>query len=242
MPEPAAGHPPFLHEAAAGIRTIVEEPNVRVIIGLYGCQTLVAGALRVFIVVIAFQLLDTGNAGVGFLNSATGIGGLVGALATHRDRQPLPPGDGFRRRRRPLGPADRPDRDLAEPMARPDHARRRRGRQHDRRRRCLHAPPACGSRRGARSRLRRPAERSARDGRARQPCSPPRWSPCLGARATLVVAGAFLPVAADRLPAARCAIDRAVAGAVAGARGAARRRTRSSSRCRCRRSSGWPRS
>lgn len=81
-PDPNAKHPPFLHEAAAGIRTIVEEPNVRVIIGLYGCQTLVAGALRVFIVVMAFQLLDTGNAGVGFLNSATGIGGILGAVAT----------------------------------------------------------------------------------------------------------------------------------------------------------------
>ncbi len=81
-PDPTAKHPPFLHEAAAGIRTIVEEPNVRVIIGLYGCQTLVAGALRVFIVVMAFQLLDTGDAGVGFLNSATGIGGVLGAVAT----------------------------------------------------------------------------------------------------------------------------------------------------------------
>ena len=81
-PTPAAGHPPFLHQASAGIRTIVKEPNVRVIVGVYGCQTLVAGALRVFIVVMAFQLLDTGNAGVGFLNSATGIGGVVGALAT----------------------------------------------------------------------------------------------------------------------------------------------------------------
>jgi MFS family permease len=81
-PDPSAVHPPFLHQATAGIRTIVKEPNVRVIIGLYGCQTLVAGALRVFIVVMAFQLLDTGNAGVGFLNSATGIGGVVGALAT----------------------------------------------------------------------------------------------------------------------------------------------------------------
>jgi MFS family permease len=77
-----ASHPPFLHQAAAGIRTIVKEPNVRVIVGLYGCQTLIAGALRVFIVVMAFRLLDTGNAGVGFLNSATGIGGVVGALAT----------------------------------------------------------------------------------------------------------------------------------------------------------------
>ena len=82
VPTPTAGHPPFLHQATAGIRTIVKEPNVRVIIGLYGCQTLVAGALRVFIVVMAFQLLDTGNAGVGFLNSATGIGGVVGVLAT----------------------------------------------------------------------------------------------------------------------------------------------------------------
>lgn len=81
-PAPNAKHPPFLHEAAAGIRTIVGEPNVRVIVGLYGCQTLVAGALRVFIVVMAFQLLDTGNAGVGFLNSATGIGGVLGAVAT----------------------------------------------------------------------------------------------------------------------------------------------------------------
>ena len=38
--------------------------------------------MRVFIVVMAFQLLHTGNAGVGFLNSATGIGGLLGAVAT----------------------------------------------------------------------------------------------------------------------------------------------------------------
>jgi MFS family permease len=83
-PELASGakHPPFLHQAAEGIKTIVREPNVRLIIGVYGCQTLVAGALRVFIVVMAFQLLDTGNAGVGFLNSATGIGGILGGVAT----------------------------------------------------------------------------------------------------------------------------------------------------------------
>jgi hypothetical protein len=37
--------------------------------------------LNVLIVVIALKLLDTGNAGVGFLNSAVGIGGLLGALA-----------------------------------------------------------------------------------------------------------------------------------------------------------------
>jgi hypothetical protein len=36
----------------------------------------------VFIVVIAFQLLETGNSGVGFLNSATGVGGILGGIAT----------------------------------------------------------------------------------------------------------------------------------------------------------------
>jgi MFS family permease len=37
--------------------------------------------LNVLIVVIALKLLDTGKAGVGFLNSAVGIGGLLGAVA-----------------------------------------------------------------------------------------------------------------------------------------------------------------
>ena len=37
--------------------------------------------LNVLIVVVALKLLDTGNAGVGFLNSAVGVGGLLGALA-----------------------------------------------------------------------------------------------------------------------------------------------------------------
>jgi MFS family permease len=82
VPAQDRGHETFSRQATAGIRAIVGEPNVRVIVGLYGCQTLVSGTLRVFIVVMAFQLLDTGNAGVGFLNSAIGVGGLVGALAT----------------------------------------------------------------------------------------------------------------------------------------------------------------
>jgi len=37
--------------------------------------------LNVLIVVVALKVLDTGNAGVGFLNSAVGVGGLLGALA-----------------------------------------------------------------------------------------------------------------------------------------------------------------
>ena len=49
-------------------------------IGLLTAQTAVAGALQVFIVVTAIELLDLGDGGVGFLNSAMGVGALVGAV------------------------------------------------------------------------------------------------------------------------------------------------------------------
>ena len=67
-------------EALAGFRTIGAEPKLRLLIGLFAAQTLVAGALNVLIVVSALDLLDLGNSGVGFLNSAIGVGGLVGGI------------------------------------------------------------------------------------------------------------------------------------------------------------------
>ena len=68
-------------ELLAGARTIVGQRRLRLLVGLFSAQSLVDGMLNVLIVVIALKLLDTGNAGVGFLNSAVGIGGLLGALA-----------------------------------------------------------------------------------------------------------------------------------------------------------------
>jgi MFS family permease len=69
-----------LREAFAGFAAIARDRNLRLLVGLYGAQTLVAGALNVLIVVSALELLDLGESGVGFLNSAVGIGGLIGAL------------------------------------------------------------------------------------------------------------------------------------------------------------------
>jgi MFS family permease len=68
-------------ELLAGFRTIARERRLRLLVGLFSAQTLVDGMLNVLIVVIALKLLDTGNAGVGFLNSAVGVGGLLGAVA-----------------------------------------------------------------------------------------------------------------------------------------------------------------
>ncbi len=70
-----------LDELLAGFRAIARERRTRFLVGLFSAQTFVDGMLSVLIVVIALKLLDTGQAGVGFLNSAVGVGGLLGALA-----------------------------------------------------------------------------------------------------------------------------------------------------------------
>jgi MFS family permease len=72
-------HAAGLGEALAGFRAIAREPRLRLLIGLYGAQALVAGALGVLVVVLALDVLGLGNAGVGFLESASGIGSLIGA-------------------------------------------------------------------------------------------------------------------------------------------------------------------
>jgi MFS family permease len=71
----------IVSEAFAGFRTVVREPALRVMMGLLSAQTLVAGAVQVYIVVGAIELLDLGTGGVGYLNSAMGVGSLIGAIA-----------------------------------------------------------------------------------------------------------------------------------------------------------------
>lgn len=70
----------FLSEALAGFGTVARDARLRLIIALYGMQTLVAGAVNVLIVVLALETLDLGKGGIGFLTSAIGIGGLLGGV------------------------------------------------------------------------------------------------------------------------------------------------------------------
>ena len=45
---------------------------------MLGVSTLVEGAIDVLVVLVALELLDLGPAGVGWLNSAWGVGGVIG--------------------------------------------------------------------------------------------------------------------------------------------------------------------
>ena len=69
-------------ELLAGARAIAGESRLRLLVGLCSAQAFVDGMLNVLIVVIALQLLDGNEAAVGYLNSAVGIGGVIGALVT----------------------------------------------------------------------------------------------------------------------------------------------------------------
>jgi hypothetical protein len=68
------------HVFTAGFRAIMARPAVRLLVVLYAGQTVVAGAMSVFVVVTGLQLLDRGATVVGLLTGALGVGGLVGGM------------------------------------------------------------------------------------------------------------------------------------------------------------------
>ncbi len=72
----------LIHETADGVRAIAGDRRLQLVIGLFSAQTLVNGAMNVLIAVCALQLLDLGPGGVGYLNAAVGVGGLVGAFVS----------------------------------------------------------------------------------------------------------------------------------------------------------------
>ena len=63
----------------AGFRAVAGDRGLRTVVGLMTAQTLVDGALGVLIPVAALELLDSGEAGIGYLNSAIGIGAIAGS-------------------------------------------------------------------------------------------------------------------------------------------------------------------
>ncbi len=63
-----------------GYRTIFASRDLRLLVALYVAQTVVAGASAVYEVAIALDLLDLGESGLGVLNAALGVGGVVGGI------------------------------------------------------------------------------------------------------------------------------------------------------------------
>jgi hypothetical protein len=71
-----------LGTALGGFRTLARDRLPRLSVGLLTVQYLMVGVLDVLLVVLAYEVLDIGGAGVGLLNSAVGAGAILGSALT----------------------------------------------------------------------------------------------------------------------------------------------------------------
>lgn len=71
----------LLERTLGGVRAVHAQPDLRLLFALIGAQTFMRGALTVFTVVIAVELLGMGDAGVGVLNAAVGAGAVLASAA-----------------------------------------------------------------------------------------------------------------------------------------------------------------
>jgi MFS family permease len=80
-PRPSApGRPQLVHEAVEGVRAVTHDRDLSLILGLAAAQAISRGALNVLSVVLAIDVLGTGESGVGTLMSAVGVGAVLGSL------------------------------------------------------------------------------------------------------------------------------------------------------------------
>lgn len=70
-----------LKEMSKGFSTVAANADLRRIAIMTGLQTVIAGASGVFIIVLAVDLLRTGPAGIGVIDSISGLFAVVGGLA-----------------------------------------------------------------------------------------------------------------------------------------------------------------
>ena len=84
-PAPAPAEPAgWLDDVREGIRVVGGDRGLQLLLGLFGVQTLIAGALSVLTVVIALDLLGAGRSWVGILDAMAGIGSLAGVAVVGR--------------------------------------------------------------------------------------------------------------------------------------------------------------
>ena len=70
----------IFRETTAGLGAVVGDRDILMVVSLLCVQTVVAGASAVFSVVMAVDILDSGSKGVGYINSAFGVGAIIGGF------------------------------------------------------------------------------------------------------------------------------------------------------------------
>lgn len=71
---------PLVADAIDGFRSARQNPEARSLMAFAAVQTFLRGCLGVFTVVLAIDVLDTGESGVGLLQAAMGAGAVAGSI------------------------------------------------------------------------------------------------------------------------------------------------------------------
>jgi MFS family permease len=79
-PRPAAERPRLVAEALEGVGAVLRSADLTLVMVLAAAQALTRGALTVLSVVVAIELLGTGEPGAGALMTAVGVGAVLGSL------------------------------------------------------------------------------------------------------------------------------------------------------------------
>jgi MFS family permease len=90
---PSTAHPPERDGLLAGVRTAASAGDTRLVVGILALRMVTSGAMDVLFVLLALEVLRTGDSGAAILNAALGIGTIVGGAATFSlvGRQALAP-------------------------------------------------------------------------------------------------------------------------------------------------------
>ena len=76
------GRPSIIGEVRDGIGAVAHDRAARILVLVLGSQFILIGALDIIYVVLAMSVLGMGESGSGYLTSAFGLGGLIGAGLT----------------------------------------------------------------------------------------------------------------------------------------------------------------
>ena len=78
--EEPASRDGLVAQARTGLAAVAGSPGLRAMFALGAAQTFVRGGFSVFAVVLALDVLDSGEAAVGVLTTAVGVGAVLGSL------------------------------------------------------------------------------------------------------------------------------------------------------------------
>jgi MFS family permease len=73
--------PHLVRETVEGVRIAAADTDIASVLGVGAVQTFLRGSLTVFTAVMAIELLDMGESGVGVLTGAIGLGSMLGSVA-----------------------------------------------------------------------------------------------------------------------------------------------------------------